>query len=124
MPAQPPAAPTATPALPVLAMDVINELREIMGNEYLGLVRLFLEDAPSHIERLKLAAASNDIAAMVAPSHTLKSSSANLGALSLSAIAKRIELGARTQLLPSPTFAVKMLEQEFQRAKTALLALG
>jgi HPt (histidine-containing phosphotransfer) domain-containing protein len=54
----------------------------------------------------------------------LKSSSANLGALALSAIAKRIELGARTQLLPSPGFAVKMLEQEFQRAKTALLALG
>jgi signal transduction histidine kinase/CheY-like chemotaxis protein/HPt (histidine-containing phosphotransfer) domain-containing protein len=123
MPAQPSSA-AATPALPVLAMDVVNELREVMGNEYLGLVRLFLEDAPSHIERLKSAAASNDIAAMVAPSHTLKSSSANLGALALSAIAKRIELGARTQLLPSPGFAVKMLEKEFQRAKTALLALG
>jgi signal transduction histidine kinase/DNA-binding response OmpR family regulator/HPt (histidine-containing phosphotransfer) domain-containing protein len=127
--AQVPAMParTAAPApqaLPVLAMDVVEELRDVMGSEYLGLVRLFLEDAPTHIDRLKTAAAANDIASMVAPSHTLKSSSANLGALALSAIAKRIELGARTQLLPSPGFAVKMLEQEFLRAKTALQALG
>ena len=105
-------------------MDVISELREIMGDEYLGLIRLFLEDAPSHIDRLRAAATTNDVAGMVAPSHTLKSSSANLGALALSAIAKRIELGARTQLLPSPAFAVKMLETEFQRAKAALQALG
>jgi len=111
------------PSLPVLAMDVVDELREVMGNEYLGLVRLFLEDAPTHIERLKAAAASNNIAAMVAPAHTLKSSSANLGALALSAVAKRIELGARTQLLPSPSYAVKLLDSEFLRAKTALVAL-
>ena len=123
MPA-PAAAPPAPPALPVLAMDVLNELREIMGDEYLGLVRLFLEDAPSHIERLRSAAAHNDIAGMVAPSHTLKSSSANLGALALSAVAKRIELGARTQLLPNPGFAVKMLETEFQRTRAALQALN
>ena len=120
----PPLPAARPPALPVLAMDVINELREIMGNEYLSLIHLFLEDAPSHIDRLKAAAASNDIAGMVAPSHTLKSSSANLGALALSATAKRIELGARTQLLPSPTFAVKLLEGEYERAKAALLALG
>ena len=84
---------------------------------------LFLEDAPSHIQRLQAAAANNDIAAMVAPAHTLKSSSANLGALALSAVAKRIEFGARTQTLAKPTLAVLMLENEFRRAKAALRAL-
>ena len=94
-----------------------------MGAEYQGLIKLFLEDAPLHIQKLQAAAAVEDIAAMVAPAHTLKSSSANLGAMALSAVAKRIELGARTQSLAKPTLAVLMLENEFRRARAALAAL-
>jgi CheY-like chemotaxis protein len=114
----------AAPGAPVLSMEVLEELKSIMGGEYLGLVQLFLEDAPTHIERLHAAAAANDIAAMVGPAHTLKSSSANLGAMALSAVAKRIEFGARTESLPKPGLAVLMLENEFRRAKAALQQLG
>jgi HPt (histidine-containing phosphotransfer) domain-containing protein len=117
------AAPGASSG-PVLAMDVLEELKAIMGGEYLGLVRLFLDDAPTHIAALHAAANANDIAAMVAPAHTLKSSSANLGAMALSAVAKRIEFGARTAALPKPGLAVLMLENEFRRAKAALQQLG
>jgi HPt (histidine-containing phosphotransfer) domain-containing protein len=109
---------------PVLEMEVVEELRAIMGSEYQGLVKLFFEDAPLHIQRLQAAVRANDIAAMVAPAHTLKSSSANLGALALSNAAKRIELGARTESLGKPALAVLMLENEFRRAKAALLTLG
>jgi CheY-like chemotaxis protein/HPt (histidine-containing phosphotransfer) domain-containing protein len=116
-------AASAAPVLPVLAMDVVEELRAVMGPEYLVLIKLFLEDAPSHIQKLEAAAASNNIEAMVAPAHTLKSSSANLGALALSAVAKRIEIGARSEALPRPTVAVVMLENEFRRAQLALTAL-
>ncbi len=119
----PAAAPPAGPAAPVLEMEVIEELRSIMGDEYRGLVKMFLEDAPTHIETLRAAAANNDIAGMVAPAHTLKSSSANLGALALSSVAKRIEFGARTEALTKPGLAVLMLENEFRRAKAALAAL-
>ena len=118
------AAPPSGPAAPVLEMEVVDELRSIMGAEYQGLVKLFFEDAPMHIQRLQAAAAANDIPAMVAPAHTLKSSSANLGALALSAVAKRIEFGARTEALTKPALAVLMLENEFRRAKAALLALN
>ncbi len=117
-----PAAPAA-PALPVLAMDVLDELRAMMGDEYLGLIKLFLEDAPTHIHQLEAAAAANDLPGLVSPAHTLKSSSANLGALALSAVAKRIELGARTGSLQRPTVAVLMLETEFRKTQVALQAL-
>jgi HPt (histidine-containing phosphotransfer) domain-containing protein len=110
-------------APPVLAMEVVEELRSVMGPEYLSLIKLFLEDAPTHIQKLEQAAASNDVAAMVAPAHTLKSASANLGALALSAVAKRIELGARGEALSRPTVAVLMLENEFKRAQAALQGL-
>jgi CheY-like chemotaxis protein len=116
-----PATASAVPALaPVLDVEVIEELRAIMGDEYLGLIRMFFEDAPTHIAKLQAALAANDVAAMVAPAHTLKSSSANLGAMALSAVAKRIEQGARTASLEKPALAVLMLENEFKRAKAAL----
>ena len=109
---------------PVLEMEVVEELRAIMGAEYQGLIRLFFEDAPVHIQRLHAAVAAKDVPAMVAPAHTLKSSSANLGAQALSAAAKRIEQGARTDSLAKPELEVMMLENEFRRAKAALLTLG
>ncbi|MBP8081451.1 MAG: response regulator, partial [Arenimonas sp.] len=118
----PPAPAAAT--VPVLEMEVIEELRAIMGAEYQGLIKLFLEDAPLHIERLQAAADARDIPGMVAPAHTLKSSSANLGALALSAVAKRIEHSARAESLNKPSQAVLMLANEFRRAKAALLALN
>ncbi|WP_374603041.1 ATP-binding protein [Arenimonas sp.] len=112
----------ATPP-PVLANEVVDELRAVMGNEYLSLVRLFLEDAPKHVRTLEGAASAGDMTAMVAPAHTLKSASANLGAMALSAAAKRIELGARQGVLPRPAVAVAVLESEFRRAALALNAL-
>ena len=125
--AQAPAATAATPtgpaAAPVLEMEVIEELRSIMGDEYRNLIKMFLEDAPTHIEKLRLAAEAGDVAGMVAPAHTLKSSSANLGAMALSSVAKRIEFGARTQALTKPSLAVNMLDNEFRRARAALSAL-
>jgi len=113
----------ATPLPPVLDDEVIEELRSVMGPEYHSLISLFLADAPTLIEQLEAAAAAEDIPAMVAPAHTLKSSSANLGAMALSASAKRIELGARTGKLPRPTIAVVLLETEFRKAQTALQRL-
>ena len=54
--------------------------------------------------------------------HSLKSSSANLGAMSLSAAAKRVELGARERLLERPAVAVALVANEFNRARAALKA--
>ncbi|WP_211251992.1 Hpt domain-containing protein, partial [Arenimonas malthae] len=108
---------------PVLATEVVDELRAVMGNEYLSLVRLFLEDAPRHVQALEAAATANDMAAMVSPAHTLKSASANLGAMALSAAAKRIELGARQGVLPRPAVAVAVLDSEYRRASQALHGL-
>ncbi len=116
-----PDAPVTPP--PVLAADVVDELRAVMGNEYLSLVRLFLEDAPTHVQALEAAATANDMSRMIAPAHTLKSASANLGAMALSAAAKRIELGARQGVLPRPAVAVAVLESEFRRASQALQGL-
>ena len=120
---EPPAeeAPTALPPPPpVLEPEMLDELREIAGDEALSIVNLFLEDAPRLIRLMEQASAMPDLEVMREAAHALKSSSANVGALALSAAAKRIELGARAHALERPAVAVALLIAEFARARVAL----
>ncbi len=108
---------------PAINMDVVEDLRDIMGAEFDALVSVFLEDAPKSLQKLEQAAASNDNDALVGPAHSLKSTSANLGAMELSAQAKHIEFGARQKTLQDSPGLVMNLVQEFRRAETELRKL-
>ena len=132
VPAALPATParTATPAAPpplvvtatgpALDADILRELREIMGSEFVSLVQVFLEDAPLALERIRTLAAGPDLAAIAAPAHTLKSTSANLGGLNLSAQAKAMELDARQHTLRAAPARAAALAAEYERVAAAL----
>lgn len=122
-PAAVPAPAPVAPAPNVLDDEVLAELRQVMGADFGNLVQMFLVDAAKYIQQLEEAAAGSDLQKMIAPAHTLKSSSANLGAMAVSAAAKRIEVGAREGVLPRPAVAVAVLEAEFQRASESLRKL-
>ncbi|MFT3754407.1 MAG: ATP-binding protein [Pseudoxanthomonas sp.] len=114
---------TTTTSLPVLDHAMLDELHEIAGDETARIVALFLEDAPRLIAELEKASTSAepDLDAMREAAHTLKSSSANVGAMALSAAAKRIELGARAKTLIRPAVAVALLIAEYARARIGLI---
>ncbi|MFP5374839.1 MAG: ATP-binding protein [Gammaproteobacteria bacterium] len=112
-------APAAEPVLDAAALD---ELLEVIGDDAYHIVRVFLEDTPRLLRELERAALAPDYAALRDGAHSLKSSAANLGAMALSASARRLELGARTQTLDRPAVAVALLLQEFARARVALRA--
>ncbi len=119
----PPAVATArapAPSFPVLDQTMLEELREIAGDETTRIITIFLEDAPRLIGTLEKAAAVPDLDAMRDAAHTLKSSSANVGAMALSAAAKRVELGARARKLERPAVAVALVIAEYARARMAL----
>ncbi len=118
-PSPAPAAP-ATASPPVLDRSALDELREIAGDETARIVTLFLEDAPRLISRLEAGAVGPDLAVMRDAAHTLKSSSANVGAMALSAAAKRVELGARAMKIDQPAVAVALVIAEYARARIAL----
>ncbi|TIK66870.1 response regulator [Stenotrophomonas maltophilia] len=105
---------------PVLDRDVLDELHAVIGDAATQIVTVFLEDAPAMVQQLQLAARNSDEPRMQAVAHSLKSSSANVGALSLSAIAQRIEHEARSGSLQRPAVAVALLVAEFARARVAL----
>ncbi len=115
-----PARPGAPVVFPVLDHSMLDELHEIAGDETARIIGLFLEDAPRLIAQLESAAAVPDLDAMRDAAHTLKSSSANVGAMALSTAAKRVELGARAMKLDRPAVAVALVIAEYARARMAL----
>ncbi len=129
----PPAAPAAAPAAhapaaaderaPALDMEILQDLKEMMGTGYQELIRIYLEDSPKLLAQIQTAIAEGDSAALVTPAHTLKSSSANLGALRVSQIAKRMEKSARSGDAAGPAAEAQALDAEFARVQAALAAL-
>ena len=136
--APPPPRPSPTPAFaaespPIPAIsapgaaldaDVVRDLLDVMGDEFTDLVRVYLEDTPKSIALLEKAAGSADNQGLIAPAHSLKSTSANLGALSLSELAKRLEHGARAGDLGNEApLLVAELARTFTRVHAELQSL-
>jgi signal transduction histidine kinase/CheY-like chemotaxis protein len=119
--AEPPA-PPPEPAIQVLDLGILNELRGMLGNEVDRLIEVFLDDTPRLISALETAAIGPDYEMLRNAAHTLKSSSANLGAVALSNAAKKVEHGARARSLERPAVAVALIANEFARARQALRA--
>ncbi len=131
----PPSAPASASASPSATADpqavplpasidraVLNELREVLGDEVDKIIAVYLEDAPRLIAQLEHAvSASNPIALRIA-AHTLKSSSANVGAMTLSNAARDLEYGARDGTLSQPAQAVARLVNEYASVREALKA--
>src|SRR4051794_10421479 len=80
-------------------MRVIESLKELGGEDDPGLVLeligLFLQDAPQRMSDIQSSLARGDIGTLERAAHTLKSSSANIGAARLSSYCKSMEELAR-----------------------------
>ncbi len=118
-PAPAPAARDETPAA-VLDQDVLDELLEVIGEDTARIIGVFLDDTPPLIRQLQDASVAADLDQLRALAHSLKSASANVGAMALSSAAWRIEHDARAGTLERPAVAVALLIAEFARARIAL----
>ena len=99
---------------------VLDELRAVLGDEVDRIIQVYLEDAPRLVAQLEHAAAHNDPIALRVAAHTLKSSSANVGATTLSDAARRLEHGARDGTLAQPVETVAKLVAEYAQVRAAL----
>jgi CheY-like chemotaxis protein/HPt (histidine-containing phosphotransfer) domain-containing protein len=109
---------------PAIDQAVVQELLEVMGDGFAGLLQIYLEDTPRLLARLREAADMTDHEAIAEITHSLKSSSANLGALPLSELARSAEADARNQNSDELGSLPHRVENEFQRVVSAFDELG
>jgi HPt (histidine-containing phosphotransfer) domain-containing protein len=87
--------------VPLLDDAVLAGLRDATGGDdefIVDLVETYVTEGAVNLEGIVAAAAAGDPVSIVRPAHTLKSSSASLGAMRLSAIAKTIEEKGRAEV--------------------------
>lgn len=88
-------------AMSALDMDVVAGLRELGGDDDPGLfdelVGLFIEESDSQLRKLQAAVSELAYADVEVIAHTLKSSSANLGAFGMSELCMQLEESGRDQ---------------------------
>ncbi|MEG5056459.1 response regulator [Microcoleus sp. A2-C5] len=110
---------------------VLQSLRELDDEEdpdFLGeLIQIYLLDAPQQLETIKEAIFLGDADSLKLASHTLKSSSANLGAVSFSEVCKELELMGRLavesggeQVFDARTARDRLLEAETEWEKVRM----
>ena len=101
--------------------DKAKEWIDEYGEDFLvELIGDYVEDATARVARLCQAAAAGDAEALTLEAHTLKSSSASLGAQSLSALAKRLEEMGRAGNLAALAEEIVRFTEQFAVVKASL----
>ena len=112
--------------VPVVDEDVLGEVMEATGNDIdfvRELVETYLADAPAQLKAMTAAVEADDADALVRPAHTLKSSSATVGAMRLTAVARELEMAGRSGALePSVPETLETARRECEAAAAEIAA--
>lgn len=105
------------------ALEDIRSLQAESAADLLTrIIKLFLDDTPEQLGKLHQALCDEDTTAVYSIAHSLKSSSANLGATSLSLLLKKLEEKGRRNSLAGTTELFARVENEFQKTIEPLRA--
>jgi HPt (histidine-containing phosphotransfer) domain-containing protein len=107
-------------------MAVLTSFEEVkldgVPDLIVGLIDLYLEDAPHRLAAIEKALTRNDQRALKRAAHCLKGSSANLGALQVALICEELERIECNDWFPGVQALLGCLEEEFVRVRQVLLA--
>jgi PAS domain S-box-containing protein len=84
------------------------------------LLTIYLHDSPCLLHEMKQACNDGIVDELVRAAHSLKSSSAQLGANHLSALCKQLEMMGRQGLMNGTAEQIRQIEDEYARVQTAL----
>ena len=112
------------PALPVVDPETIRYLRELSPGDNGAFLReiigIFIADTPLRIAELEESLRASDAEKFARAAHSIKGSSANLGAAALRAVAAQLE--ERSRVEPASTLGplLESLKAEYARAEAEL----
>ncbi len=101
-------------------LTTLNELKEIMGDDFSELVTVFISDSQIQLDDLKAAIEASDAPTIRRVAHTVKGSSANLGIETLSSICKELELNAAENNIENADELFNSIVKEYNDVKTEL----
>jgi len=112
------------PDVHVVDERILAELMASTGDD-IGFVReliqTYLADTPLQFEAMTTAVEADDAPSLIRPAHTLKSSSATVGAMRLSSVARELEMAGRSGSLdPAARAGLDATRAEWQAAAVAL----
>jgi HPt (histidine-containing phosphotransfer) domain-containing protein len=101
----------------------LERLRELAGGdaEFLAeLIDTFLEDAPQMLAEMRQALKDDDAALLRRAAHSLKSNSADFGALALSGLCRELEGMGKAGQLAGAAEKVAQAEAEYEQVSAAV----
>ena len=103
------------------ALDIIASLQPPGSDNILRkVILLYLDSSPALMKSVREAVEGTDFDALHRAAHTLKSSSASLGALAFSGMCKDLEMMGRDKTLEGAKDRLSALEHEYKRVRDAL----
>ena len=99
---------------------IIDELREVMEDDFIEIIDLYLNNVPSQIKNIKDAAGKKEADVISRTAHNLKSSSGNIGAKTLFNLCKTLEDDGRVGEIEGCLEVIRKIEAEFEKVKVFL----
>jgi two-component system, sensor histidine kinase and response regulator len=113
-----PSADAATPSLPALDVTALARLERFGGKKLLReMIELFQTAAPERIAAARAGVETGDVAGAELALHSLKSSSAQMGAVRLGRLSEEGEVLTRAGTLEGVDELVRQLEDELVRVQ-------
>lgn len=118
---------TIMPEPVIIDLQAIENLRALNpGDEDAFLqeiVNIFLEDTPQRIAELDQSLTEGDVTRFARAAHSIKGSSANLGAEALRTASEKLEHHARTDGITGVATLLQQVRDEFAKAQAELAKL-
>jgi len=108
----------------VIDQSVLDNLREVVEDEFGRILQGFIDHVPVLQGELDEGLASGDVVRLVRPAHSLKSSSANVGAMRLSELARTVEHASREGDMETAAQGVVAIRAELPQVIAALQPLA
>lgn len=116
-----PRLPISTSAVDPQAIQALCDLfGENASSVLVEVIDSFLEDTPHILQVIRNSVDARDAVALRQATHTLKSTSATLGAMTLSNLCKQLEAIAKDDTLAGSPEIASQLEAEYERVRCAL----
>ncbi len=108
--------------LPTLDLSAFQDLRETIGDDLIfsDLVTLYLNSAENLMDEIQIAFTGQDAYKLLISSHSLKSTSASIGAIKLSQISKYLEKVGKTGEITVSTDILNLLNNEYTEVIRAI----